>query len=231
MVSVKRLIRWFRVGRGVTALIGGGGKTSLLYLLADELRNKGSVVVSTTTHIRRPEHLPFSEILDTPLATGGCSTVAAIGDNGKLTAPKQFFSELALLCDFVLVEADGSKQLPLKAHAPHEPVIPNEAQAVIAVIGVDGIYRPIRESAHRPQLYAEILGVDTDALVTPRMAMDVLLTYPRVTGILINKTDTDLEMEIARELAALSPVPCAICALQSEEPIKELWRNGLCCYS
>lgn len=231
MVSVKRLIRWFQIGRGITALIGGGGKTSLLYLLADELRNKGSVVVSTTTHIRRPEHLPFSEFLNTQQPFGSCCTVASMGIGGKLTAPKQAFSELSTLCDYVLVEADGSRQLPLKAHASHEPVIPNDAQAVIAVIGVDGIFRSIREAAHRPQRYAEILQVDPTALVTPRMAMDVVMTYPQVTGILINKADTDAELKIARKLAALSPVPCAICALQSKEPIKELWRNGLCCYS
>ena len=36
---------------GVTALIGGGGKTTLMYHLARELRERGTVAVTTTTKI------------------------------------------------------------------------------------------------------------------------------------------------------------------------------------
>ena len=42
------------VGRGVTAVMGSGGKTSLLYQLAEELRPCGTVLLATTTHIMRP---------------------------------------------------------------------------------------------------------------------------------------------------------------------------------
>ena len=35
------------IGRGVTALIGGGGKTTLLYTLTEELRKKGTVLLCT----------------------------------------------------------------------------------------------------------------------------------------------------------------------------------------
>ena len=43
------------IGRGVTAIIGGGGKTTLIATLAGELSKKGKVIITTTTHIRRPE--------------------------------------------------------------------------------------------------------------------------------------------------------------------------------
>ena len=43
------------VEKGVTALIGGGGKTTLMYTLAEELRRRGTVLVTTSTHIQRPE--------------------------------------------------------------------------------------------------------------------------------------------------------------------------------
>ena len=42
------------IGPGVTALIGGGGKTTLMDTLAAELRRRGTVIVTTSTHIRRP---------------------------------------------------------------------------------------------------------------------------------------------------------------------------------
>ena len=47
------------VTKGVTAVIGSGGKTSLLYELAEELRSYGTVLLATTTHIMRPPQYPF----------------------------------------------------------------------------------------------------------------------------------------------------------------------------
>ena len=45
------------IGPGLTALIGGGGKTTLMYHLASELRQQGTVLVCTTTRIWPPAHL------------------------------------------------------------------------------------------------------------------------------------------------------------------------------
>ena len=45
------------IGPGLTALIGGGGKTTLMYHLASELRQQGTVLVCTTTKIWPPAHL------------------------------------------------------------------------------------------------------------------------------------------------------------------------------
>ncbi|MFR0769188.1 MAG: selenium cofactor biosynthesis protein YqeC [Dysosmobacter sp.] len=56
-------------------------------------------------------------------------------ENGKLTAPSLSVETLATLADYVLVEADGSRQLPLKAHDAHEPVIPAVSRQVICVVG------------------------------------------------------------------------------------------------
>ena len=54
---MERLCDVLEVRRGVTAVIGGGGKTSLLYRLASELRERGMVLVATTTRILPPAHL------------------------------------------------------------------------------------------------------------------------------------------------------------------------------
>lgn len=45
---------------GLTAVIGSGGKTSLLHVLAQELSHRGTVLVSTTTRIMRPNWCPFA---------------------------------------------------------------------------------------------------------------------------------------------------------------------------
>lgn len=220
-----RMIEWFGIEPGTTALIGGGGKTTCMYFLAELLRKHGSVIVSTSTKIQLPPHLPFCESLTHPLSFGDCVTVATVGE--KLSAPRQSFSELEQLADYVLVEADGAKRLPLKAHASHEPVIPNSAKTVLAVVGLDGIGRPISEVAHRPLLYADLLGVDPSSLVTPELAMRVVSGYPRVTGILFNKADDDAAVRLGRELASLTTLPCVIGSLQ-HTIIKEYWRDGIC---
>ena len=112
---------------GVVSVMGSGGKTTLLSTLVREL--PGPVILCTTTHM-----FPFPEY---PRIGGDDanqvrdalerSRVVCLGrpdENGKLTAPALPFSQLRELAPWVLVEADGSKRLPLKAHAPHEPVIP-----------------------------------------------------------------------------------------------------------
>ena len=69
------------VTKGVTAVIGSGGKTSLLYELAEELRPCGTVLLATTTHIMRPPQYPFAqtpEELAAALAAGGVACVGSL---------------------------------------------------------------------------------------------------------------------------------------------------------
>ena len=96
------------IGRGVTAIIGGGGKTTLMETLAEELSKKGKVVLTTTTHIRRPEQ--YETLLDATEAAVSAALerssivcVASQAESGKLCAPRLSMKTLARLADFVLV--------------------------------------------------------------------------------------------------------------------------------
>ncbi len=197
------------VERGVTALIGGGGKTTLMYTLAEELRHRGTVVVTTSTHIQRPEQYPVLTAADdvaAALAEHGAVCVASESPEGKLCAPALSFEALAALADFVLVEADGSKRLPLKAHAPHEPVIPVNARRIIYVVGADGFGRPIRQVCHRPERYAALCGASENDIVTPMLEAAVLHAEGYDTGwVYINKVETPEDWRNAEALAALLP--------------------------
>ena len=109
---------------GLTAVIGSGGKTSLLRVLAQELSHRGTVLLATTTRIMRPNWCPFAataaELCDgfahSPIVCAG-----SYNPEGKLTAPD--FPGWQYAADFVLVEADGSKRLPAKAHADRKSVV------------------------------------------------------------------------------------------------------------
>lgn len=211
------------VEKGVTALIGGGGKTTLMYTLAEELRRQGTVIVTTSTHIQRPERCPLlltgdAAAVTAALADGGVVCVAAESAGGKLTAPLLPFETLAALADFVLVEADGSKRLPLKAHAPHEPVIPPNARQTVCVVGADGFGRPIREVCHRPERYAALCGAAEDDVVTPALEAAVLHAEGYDTGwVYVNKVESPEDWRDAAALAALLPGGVAAGSLWKKE--------------
>ena len=203
---MEKLCDLLQVKPGVTALIGGGGKTSLLYHLAEELRDRGTVLVCTTTKIWPPEHLPVVGEVDKLIEALSHYGVACAGTptaQGKLTTPHFRWEDRA---DYVLVEADGSKRLPLKAHAPHEPVIPACAGQTVCVVGADGFGRPIAEVCHRPERYAALCGAALTDIVTPALAARVLLAEGYGGGwVYVNKVETPRDRASAAALAAALP--------------------------
>lgn len=174
-----------RIPHGLTAIIGSGGKTTLLLRLAKELAQKGSVIVTTSTHIFPPEGIAFSE---KAASFEGILCVGTPCENGKLSAPGQSFGELEGLADFVLVEADGSKHLPLKAHLPHEPVIPPNAKRTICVVGASGLSRPIERSVHRAERF---LALTASSVATPEAVALALQKEALADGYFINQSDAN----------------------------------------
>ncbi|MBQ9837433.1 MAG: putative selenium-dependent hydroxylase accessory protein YqeC, partial [Oscillospiraceae bacterium] len=152
-----KLYELLQIKPGVTALMGSGGKTSLMYHLAGELSKKHKVLLTTTTHIRVPDHIPLAttrEELDSLFAQRNVVCAGTLSEEGKLTAPT--FDGWETAAEYVLVEADGSRNLPLKAHADHEPVIPEGCQNTICVVGASGFNQPMRMVCHRPELYRKL---------------------------------------------------------------------------
>lgn len=95
---------------GVTALIGGGGKTTMMYTLARELAARGTVVCTTTTHILPPDHLPVLERADREaLERRRCVCAGRPAAEGKLAVPVQTIEEPG--CPGGL-RAGGGRRLP-----------------------------------------------------------------------------------------------------------------------
>ncbi|MEG1683752.1 MAG: selenium cofactor biosynthesis protein YqeC [Oscillospiraceae bacterium] len=205
------------IQKGVTALIGSGGKSTLLQMLAWELRESGTVLLCTTTKMYPIDYTlydPTEEELQEALAVCGTVCVGAVGAGGKLTAPTLPIARLAALADYVLVEADGAAGLPLKAHGDGEPVVPPESNQTICVVGLSGVGQPICEVAHRAARYGALAGADLTALVTPAMAARVLTAEHLCDRVLLNQADSETEVAIAREIAAALTVPTVIGALE-----------------
>ena len=201
------------IKKGVNAVIGSGGKSSLLKSLSLELSQKGSVLLTTSTHIlpfSHCENICFSDenvsisdenisILDInapsydednhsqeealknskvllqrkvlSLWNKSKSPILCLGTlekNGKLSPFPLPFSTLEQMADYVLVEADGSKRLPGKAHGQNEPQIPKESQRTILVFGASALHKPISDVIHRVEIFQNFF--------TPTLTPDTLLT-------------------------------------------------------
>lgn len=203
---------------GVTSVIGSGGKTSLLSSLAREL--PGTVVLTTTTHILPFPDVPFvtSEDAADVRAALAASRVVCVGSqaekNGKLVTPELGVDALASLADYVLVEADGARRLPLKAHAPWEPVIPACSNRTILVLGASGLGHPVREKVHRPELFCELAGCAPDDLATPELVARAANAEALADVALVNQAD--VAPDAARDLTALLAIPAFVGSVQAD---------------
>lgn len=162
------------------AVVGSGGKTTLIKKLADQYRREGkTVLVTTTTHMFIEEDTLLTddpaEIIARLRETG--YAMAGIAEGIKIRAlSEETFAAVCPFADVVLVEADGSKHMPLKFPNDREPVIPAGADQIIVVWGPHGLNKPVREVCHRPELVTSCLGITEDTPITQEHVRKLLRT-------------------------------------------------------
>ncbi len=203
----------------LVAIVGGGGKSSLMFELAERLPGRG--VMTTTTRIfseQLSSAAEFCTLADTDwrarldafesalLVVGGVEGERARGVAPELPAEMLAHPRVT----WVVVEADGSRMLPVKAPGPHEPVIPNGTTLLVPVVGIDALSKPIAEIAHRPERVCAITGLAPEDSLTPA-ALAHLITAPEGglknaasagrAAVLINKVESAAEFALAREAA------------------------------
>ncbi|MBI4496129.1 MAG: putative selenium-dependent hydroxylase accessory protein YqeC [Deltaproteobacteria bacterium] len=211
--------------REVISLVGGGGKTSLLFALGEELSSRGrGTLLTTTTKIWEPSPSPsFALLLADRLPEAKAGIRAHLGrrpyllaacrrlPDGKLEGiPPEWITEFLSLPDLsaIIVEADGSKGRSLKAPRPGEPVLPPRTTLLVPVIGIDALGRPLDERyVFRAEIASRLLGLPLGSQVTERAAARLLSFLlqgrPPEARIVpfINKIDLPAGPERARILA------------------------------
>lgn len=127
----------------VISVTGAGGKTSLIFAWARELTAAGkSVVISTTTHMYRPERMEEDGIR------------IVVSDDPErpdkvMAPPEDVLESLRDTADVVLIEADGSRRMPLKWPSDREPVIPDYTDITVCVAGLSAVGKRTEESVYR----------------------------------------------------------------------------------
>lgn len=237
------LVSALRIEPGITAIIGSGGKSTLLKTLGLELmRAGGRALLCTTTHMFPVAGVPWdgsSRRLDAApwkpgaLHVPGCTCEACADmsrgsicqagildpEAGKLSSPAEPLDQLAQRFDYVLAEADGSKRLPLKAHAAWEPVIPSGTANIVWIVGASGLGKPINEAVHRPELFCGRCGCELTDIATPERVAQVLNAEMRVmelstARVMLNQVDTLSDPTMADRFEAALGRPVVTSSLQ-----------------
>ena len=139
----------------VISVVGAGGKTSLIFAWAHELAAAGkNVVITTTTHMYRPERMEEDGIR------------IVVSDDperpDKVSAPPaEVLDSLRDTADVVLIEADGSRRMPLKWPADREPVIPDYTDVTVCVAGLSALGRRTADVVYNAEGLPDVLKRET----------------------------------------------------------------------
>ena len=216
----------FAIVRGdVVAVVGAGGKTTLVYRLAAEARAAGlRVLVTTTTHMGTLPEAVTGPVLVEDEAADAAKVRDALAAQGRATllgrrirpdklaglTPERV-DELRAVADLVLVEADGARGRSLKVPAAHEPVLPRTTSLVVVVAALDVLGEPLTEErVHRLELVQAASGralgeaVDEDTVVAclgQAGGYPARLPAGARAAVFLNKVEDDLRLAAARRIA------------------------------
>jgi probable selenium-dependent hydroxylase accessory protein YqeC len=178
----------------VVSIVGGGGKTTILYRLAAETASVGGkAIVTGTTRFTPPAagRLPPAVLLEdradrlvavgTELERSSIVVVGAgWGNQGRIMPVEgDELADFAQIKGVVLVvaEADGSAGRPFKAPAEHEPVVAPSTTLLLSVVGLDVLGATLGpERVHRPDQVAELTRTLLGTPITVEMVARVLLS-------------------------------------------------------
>lgn len=177
--------------REVVSFIGGGGKTTLMYRLAEEIPLHHPVMITTTTKIFMPPADRHPLVLFGKGKAAGKELAGFLQSGIRPVIGSELLEDdklkgidpeaitlLKNMAEFVLVEADGSRGHSLKGHLAHEPVIPPATSVLVIVAGADVIGKPLLpQYVHRPEVVSERTGREMGSSINVEMIAR-LITHP-----------------------------------------------------
>ncbi len=153
---MKNLASIFNIKKGdIVSIVGSGGKTTLLFQLASELKDNYCILVSTSTKIYKPSdeydvYTTINDYVNNFNKKNKSITVIArdinIENNKLIGISNEDLDILKNSFDIILLEADGSKGLPLKGWKEHEPVILKKSNKTIGIIPANLINKKIEKN-------------------------------------------------------------------------------------
>lgn len=198
----------------VIAFAGAGGKTTTIHEYAEAFRKEGRrVFITTSTNMAVEEDTMVDasrEAMARQLTETGYLFAGRLKQPGKLMELEQDdYKYLCGLSDVVLIEADGSKRLPVKYPNATEPVIYDNVDYIVLIMGANALGRPIKDVMHRYELACEEFGFSPEENLTPDHIKLLISVYlKRYKGynikVEIRQAYSDSDKAAAKMLEALS---------------------------
>ena len=180
----------------IIACVGAGGKTSVMFWLAQQFKAMGlRVLCTTTTRMYRPTFSQCDSLIlnDNAITRFDalkkyaaakhiiyCASICDSSSNKvEGLTPQEINTIKALgLFDVCLVETDGARGLEIKAPADHEPVIPSSTDVVMALISARSLLRPANPALiHRWMLFSAITQCNEGMLIDD-IVLHRLINHP-----------------------------------------------------
>lgn len=217
----KPLESLFNISRGdIISIVGSGGKTSLLFKLAKNLKKNYNVLVTTSTKIKKPSYdecdylyTDVNEYLKynfNNLLTKSITVISKsiIKDKNKLIGIDDADLD-RIYEDFniILIEADGSRNLPLKGWKSYEPCILKKTNKTIGIIPIDVLDKKVNvefiygfEEFNKISDNAEYINFETIGKICSN-SLGIFKNSIGERYLYINKVDSYEDEQKAMELA------------------------------
>lgn len=214
------------------AIVGSGGKATLMYRLAGEAVERGYAVITTsTTHLHPPtskQTRGFYVTGETPdwpaLVPYELKTrrhVTVLGARPRPDKLKGLDAEeldrLRKVCapDLLLMKSDGARARLFKAPGDHEPVVPAGTTRGVVVASLKSVGIRLNErQVHRPERVGRLTGLVQGEPVTPEVIAGVVShpeAYRRAfpesvpLSLYLSCAGDGESMDLARRIVAAAP--------------------------
>ncbi|MGK0465159.1 MAG: putative selenium-dependent hydroxylase accessory protein YqeC [Clostridium sp.] len=203
----------------IISIVGAGGKTTMMFKVAEELRRSNKVLVTTTTKIYVPLEDKYdfictdSEMMSryVHMKENGIYILGSglNGANKILGLSEKELDELVPYFDYIIIEADGSKKKRLKGWSEFEPVIYKKTTKTIGIIDIQAFGMVISEdNIHRSKIFCELTGAKQRELVSIEHLFNIIINplglFKAALGekiLYINKVEGPSDMTLAKSLA------------------------------
>ncbi|EAY13342.1 hypothetical protein TVAG_164520 [Trichomonas vaginalis G3] len=154
----------------VISVVGGGGKTHTVFEISHELVKQGKkVILCTTTAMMFPEEPVYTgnniEEIKSMFKNSLVIVGTRIGPKKMGPPDSSIYDQLDSICDYLVIEADGSRQLPLKFPRSHEPVLHPRSTLVIGLAGIDSFGAKLEDVCHKPPTAVELLHKTNEDII------------------------------------------------------------------
>lgn len=203
------------------SIVGAGGKSSLMYFLAEELRGENKVLITTTTKIYMPQKEQYDYIaigqksftnLKQSKNKGIYVYGSSINNENKIIGPTvlELESESPYF-DYILVEADGAKGKAIKGWKDTEPIICSNTEKTIGVLSLEVIGKNIEEATvHRVEEFINLTGTLKNEKITLQN-LSSLVFHPKglfkdsrgERVLFVNKIESPEQLDLAQKFLAI----------------------------